>query len=210
MKRLGLIAAALALCVSVTVGMAVSVARAQAPAGTPTRVRGNVVSLEGDVMTVKTRAGETVKIALAPNFMVVGLVKIGMDQIKPGSFIGTTSVREADGSRKAVEVHVFPEAMRGTGEGDRDWDALPNSKMTNANISAVVEEKSGRVLNLEYKGGSVKVTVPPEAVVVGYEPADKSLIVPGAHVFVVANKAADGSISAARVNVGKNGLVPPM
>ena len=202
MTRIGMMVAALAICANV--------AFAQAPAGTPTRIRGEVLNLKGNVLTVKARSGETLKINVDDKLLVVSVVKISMNQIKPGSFIGTTSVPQSDGSRKAIEVHVFPEAMRGTGEGDRDWDLMPNSKMTNAIIGAVVEGKAGRVLTLDYKGGTVKVTVPKTASVVGYEPADRSVIVPGAKIFVVALKAADGTLSAPRINIGKNGLTPPM
>jgi len=181
-----------------------------ASAQTPARIRGAVAALDGQTLTVKTREGPEVKIKLADNYAVAAVVPITMDQIKPGSFVGSAAMKQADGSMKAVEVLVFPDAMRGANEGHYPWDLMPESTMTNATVEAVVDGTAGREMALSYKGGKQKIVVPAGVPVVTFEPGDKSLLVPGALVFVGAQRAADGSLSAARVNVGKNGFKPPM
>ncbi|HLX81997.1 MAG TPA: hypothetical protein VKS43_15575 [Burkholderiales bacterium] len=187
-----------------------AVAIAQAPANPPVRVRGVVEKLDGQMLTVKSRSGENVTIKMADNFMVVGIAKAGLDDITSGKFIGTTSVGERDGALVALEVHIFPEAMRGTGEGHYPWDLRPDSKMTNANVANISSMGKDRVMTVQYKGGEKKVLVPADAAVVQFTPADKSELKPGAQIFVVAQKQADGSLAAARVNVGLNGQIPPM
>ena len=179
-------------------------------AQTPARIRGSIAGLDGQVLTVKTREGPEVKIKLADNYAVAAVVPITMDQIKPGSFIGSAAMKQADGSLKAVEVLVFPEAMRGANEGHYPWDLMPESTMTNASVEAVVDGTAGREMSLTYKNGKQKITVPAGVPIVTFEPGDKSLLVPGALVFVGSQKAADGSLSAGRVNVGKHGFKPPM
>jgi len=181
-----------------------------ASAQTPARIRGAIASLDGQILTVKTREGPEVKIKLADNYSVAAVVPITMDQIKPGSFIGSAAMKQADGSMKAVEVLVFPEAMRGANEGHYPWDLMPESTMTNATVEAVVDGTTGREMALTYKGGKQKIIVPAGVPIVTFEPGDKSLLVPGALVFVGSQKAADGNLSAGRVNVGKNGFKPPM
>jgi len=180
-------------------------------AQTPTRIRGAIIGLDGQVLSVKERSGKEVKIKLNDNFGVALVVPITLAEVKPGSFIGAASMKQADGSHKALEVLVFPEAMRGTGEGSYAWDLLPNSTMTNANVEAVVDGTSGRELALTYKGGGKqKVVVGADTPVVTFQPGDKSMLKPGQLVFVGAQQAADGSLSAGRVNVGKDGYKPPM
>ncbi len=187
-----------------------AVAIAQAPANPPIRIRGTVEKLDGQMLTVKSRTGESVTIKMADNFMVVGIAKAGLDDITSGKFIGTTSVGERDGALVALEVHIFPEAMRGTGEGHYDWDLRPSSKMTNANVATVTSMGKDRVMMVQYKGGEKKVIVPADAAVVAFAPADKSEIKPGAQVFLNTQRQADGSLAAPRVNVGLNGQIPPM
>src|SRR4051812_8304805 len=187
-----------------------SAAVAQAPANPPVRVRGTVEKLDGNLLTVKARNGQSMAIKLADNFTVVGLNKVGLDQISQDKFIGTTTVGEKDGALVAEEVHIFPEPMRGTGEGHYDWDLKPNSKMTNANVAKIVSMKDSRVMTVQYKGGEKNILVTPQTVVVSYAPADKSQLKPGAHIFSVTQRQPDGTLTAARVNVGMNGLVPPM
>ncbi len=187
-----------------------AVAVAQAPANPPVRIRGTVEKLDGQMLTVKSRSGESVTIKMADNFMVVGIAKAGLDDITSGKFIGTTSVGERDGALVALEVHIFPEAMRGTGEGHYDWDLRPASKMTNANVANVTSMGKDRVMTVQYKGGEKKVLVPADAAVVAFSPADKSEIKPGAQIFAVTQRQPDGSLTAARVNVGLNGQIPPM
>jgi len=187
-----------------------SAAVAQAPANPPVRVRGTVEKFEGQNLTVKSRTGDSVAIKLADNFMTVGISKGSVADIASGKFIGTTSVGERDGALIAVEVHIFPEAMRGTGEGHYDWDLRPDSKMTNANVANVTSMGKDRVLTVQYKGGEKKVLVTDTTIVVTYAPADKNEIKPGVPVFVVSQRQPDGSLTAARVNVGLHGQVPPM
>ncbi|MBV8211165.1 MAG: hypothetical protein JO133_14010 [Burkholderiaceae bacterium] len=183
---------------------------AQTPTNPTVRVRGTVEKLEGQVLTVKARDGQSVSVKLADNFVVMGVQKASIADIDSGKFIGTTTVGERDGALIALEVHVFPENMRGTGEGHYDWDLRPDSKMTNANVASVVNMGSDRVMTVQYKGGEKKILVTGDTVVVSYVPVDKSELTPGAHVFIGTQKQPDGSLSAARVNVGLHGQVPPM
>ena len=187
-----------------------AVAVAQAPANPPVRIRGTVEKLDGQMLTVKSRTGESVTIKMADNFVVMGITKANAADIANGKFIGTTSVGERDGALVALEVHIFPEAMRGTGEGHYDWDLRPTSKMTNANVANVTSMGKDRVMTVQYKGGEKKVLVPADAVVVSYTPADRSELKPGAPVFLVSQRQPDGSLAAPRVNVGLNGQIPPM
>jgi hypothetical protein len=187
-----------------------AIALAQAPGNPPVRIRGTIEKLDGQNLTIQDRSGQSVKVALADKFMVVGIFKGSLADIASGKFIGTTTVGERDGALVAQEVHIFPESMRGTGEGHYDWDLRPNSKMTNANVANVVNMAGDRVMTVQYKGGEKKILVTKDTVVVGYAPVEKSEIKPGAPVFVVAQKQPDGSLTAARVNIGMNGQVPPM
>src|SRR5438552_5997678 len=175
------------------------------------RVRGTIEDVEGQTLVVKSRDGSDVKVALSDNAAVVGIANASLSDIRPGSFVGVTGMPQADGSQKAVEVHIFPEAMRGTGEGHRPWDLRPQSTMTNANVEQTVAGVDGRTLTVKYKGGEKKIIVPPDAPIVSYVPGDKSELQPGVKIFVAAAKEqADGTLEASRVNFGKGGLTPPM
>ena len=185
-------------------------ALAQAPANPPVRIRGTVEKLDGNVLTVKARDGQSMSVKMADTFTVMGIQKANVSEIATGKFIGATTVGEREGALVALEVHIFPESMRGTGEGHYPWDLQPNSMMTNANIANVVSVASDRVMTVQYKGGEKKILVTDSTVVVSYAPSDKSELKPGAPVFMVSQKQPDGSLTAARVNVGLNGLVPPM
>ena len=187
-----------------------AVALAQAPANPPVRIRGTVEKIDGQTLTVKARSGETMTVKLADNFVVMGVAKASVADIGSGKFIGTTTVGERGGALVALEVHIFPENMRGTGEGHYDWDLRPSSKMTNANVANVVSMGKDRVLTVQYKGGEKKVLVPEDAVVVAFTPADRSELKPGAQIFVNSQRQPDGSLTAPRVNVGLKGQVPPM
>jgi hypothetical protein len=176
----------------------------------PTRVRGAIEAVNGDVLTVKSRAGEDVKLHMAGDMKVVGIAKISMADIKVGSFIGATTVPGPDGKQDAVEVHVFPESMRGTGEGSRPWDLKPNSTMTNATVAESVDSNDGHSLTVKYKDGEKKVEVTPNTAVVTYVPAEKSDLKPGAQVIAFIKQLPDGSFEANRVSVGRDGVVPPM
>ncbi|CAD6560775.1 hypothetical protein LMG27952_07236 [Paraburkholderia hiiakae] len=185
-------------------------ALAQTPDAKPTRIRGNVVSLDGDVLKVHRRSGDTVSIALAANVPVSSVKAMQLSDIKPGTFVGTAATTGTDGKLTATEVVVFPEAARGTGEGHYAWDLGPNSTMTNANVDTVVQGTDGRNLKLSYKGGSNEVTVPPNVPIVTFTPAARSDLAPGKQVFVVAKPASQGTYAAQRVVVEKDGVVPPM
>lgn len=176
----------------------------------PTRVRGTIESVDGDTMQVKSRSGEDVKLHIAPDLRVSGITKISLADIKAGSFIGATTVPGPDGGQNAVEVHVFPESMRGTGEGSRPWDLKPNSTMTNATVSESVVGNDGHTLLVKYKDGEKKVFVPDTTPVVTYVPGEKSDLKPGAKVIAFMKQRPDGSFETNRVSVGRDGLTPPM
>jgi hypothetical protein len=176
----------------------------------PSRVRGAIERVDGDTLTVKSRSGEDVRLKMTGDIRVVGIVKIALSDIKVGSFIGTTTVPGPDGANNAVEVHVFPEDMRGTGEGSRPYDLKPNSSMTNATVAQSVIGNDGHTLVIRYKDGEKKVVVGPDTPVVTYVPADKSDLKPGARVIAFMKKLPDGSFETNRVSVGRDGLTPPM
>jgi hypothetical protein len=176
----------------------------------PTRVRGEVAGLDGNMLIVKSRFGDPVMIKLADNWAAVLVTPIAESSIKKGAFVGIAAKPQKDGSLTAVEVLVFPEALRGTGEGHYPWDLQPESSMTNANIDAAVVKGGAKTLKLSYKGGRQDIVVSKEAAIVTLGPGDRSLIVPGAFVVVTANKGTDGMLTAARVAVGKDGAQPPM
>jgi len=176
----------------------------------PTRVRGTIESVDGDALMVKSRSGEDVRLKMTGDIRVVGIVKIALSDIKVGSFIGTTTVPGPDGANNAVEVHVFPEDMRGTGEGSRPYDLKPNSSMTNATVAQSVVGNDGHTLLIKYKASEKKVVVGPDTPVFTYVPADKSELKPGAKVIAFMKKLPYGSFETNRVSVGRDGLTPPM
>jgi hypothetical protein len=177
---------------------------------TPSRVRGTIEAVDGDVIAVKSRSGEDVKLHMTGDMRVVGIVKISLADIKVGSFIGATTVPGPDGANNAVEVHVFPENMRGTGEGSRPYDLRPNSSMTNATVAESVVGNDGHTLLIKYKDGEKKILVSPDTPVVTYVPADKSDLKAGAKVIAFMKKLPDGSFETNRISVGRDGLTPPM
>jgi hypothetical protein len=173
------------------------------------RVRGAVETLDGQALTVKSRDGKPVKVALADNYAVSIVTKADLASIKPGDYIATAALAQPDGTLKAQMVQIFPEALRGIAEGHFPWDLTPDSTMTNATVAEIVSKVDGRTLTLRYKGGEKTVMVPLSAPVVTLKPGTKDLLKPGAHVFIVATKEPDGSLKAGRVSVGENGMVPP-
>ena len=177
---------------------------------TPSRVRGTIVGVDGDVIAVKSRSGEDVKLHMTGDMRVVGIVRISLADIKLGSFIGATTVPGPDGRQDAVEVHVFPENMRGTGEGSRPYDLRPNSTMTNATVAETVAGHDGQTLMIKYKDGEKKIVVGPDTPVVTYVAADKSDLKPGAKIIAFVKQLPDGSFETNRVSVGRDGLTPPM
>src|SRR5437660_10114570 len=176
----------------------------------PSRVRGTVESVDGDVLAVECWGGEDVKLHMNGDLRVVGITRISLSDIKVGSFIGTTTVPGPDGSQNAVEVHVFPEDMRGTGEGSRPYDLRPNSTMTNATVAQAVAGNDGHTVTVKYKDGEKKVVVSPDTPVVTYVPADKSDLKSGAKIIAFVKQLPDGSYETSRVSVGRDGLTPPM
>jgi hypothetical protein len=191
------------------VAASVLCATAQQPP-TPTRVRGTIEGVEGDVLSVRSRSGEHVKLHLSGDAKVVGIIRISLADIKLGSFIGTTTVPGPDGVPTAVEVHVFPEDMRGTGEGSRPYDLRPNSTMTNATVSEQVAGNDGQTLMIKYKDGEKKVTVGPDTPVVTYVPGEKSDLKTDAKIIAFVKQLPDGSFETNRISVGRDGLTPPM
>jgi hypothetical protein len=178
----------------------------------PVRVRGTVEAVDGPVLTVKSRDGQTTyKVRLTDNAAVRGIVKAAFSDIKDNSYIGVTGMPQADGSQKAVEIHIFPEPMRGIAEGHQPWDLVPNSTMTNAAVTQMVKGVQGDEITLKYKNGDKKIIVVPETVIVTYVPGNKDELKPGAKIFIAgANKKDDGTLEAASVSVGRDGITPPM
>jgi hypothetical protein len=177
-------------------------------------IRGVVSSLDGNVLTVGAPMGTAAtKVTLAPNFKVAYVIRATLASIVAGSYVGTAAIPQTDGSLRAIEVHIFPPGLK-PGPGTRPWDLTPTSTMTNGNVDNIgatkVDNAAAGLIKITYEGGEKTVTVPASASIVGYAPADASALVKGAHVNFFAVKAADGSLSAASVNVGKDGLVPPM
>ena len=168
------------------------------------------VSADGSALNVHTRAGEDQTVHLNPKTRFVLVVPAALTDVKPGSFIGVAALPGEGSELKAMEVHIFPEAMRGTGEGFRPFDLAPKSSMTNGNISARVDAATGPKLTVTYKGGEQTIVVDPKTPIVAFEPGAKTDLKPGAAIIARGPKQADGSIDAAFVLVGKDGLVPPM
>jgi hypothetical protein len=202
LKR-GIVAAAgLALLLTVS-------AEAQAPA--PVRVRGTIEKADGGALLVKTREGNQVTVKLTDNAQVNGVAKAALADIKQNSFVGITAMPQPDGTQKAIEVHIFPEARRGAGEGHRPWDLVPNSTMTNANVEQLVSAVDGPMLTMKYKDGEKKISVPNNAIIVQFVNGDRSELKPGAKIFIAAGtKKEDGTIETGGVNVGRDGITPPM
>ncbi|MGC2775840.1 MAG: hypothetical protein WA418_09420 [Bradyrhizobium sp.] len=180
----------------------------QAPV--PTRVRGTIENVGGDVLTVKSRSGETFKLHMAGDLRVVGVIKAQLSDIKLGSFIGATTVPGPDGEPKAVEIHIFPDDMRGTGEGSRPYDLKPNSSMTNATVSESSVSTDGHTLLIKYKGGEKKVDISPDTPIVTFVPGETSELKAGAKVIAFIKPMPDGSFETSRVSVGRDGVTPPM
>ena len=199
------------LCLAASLGSAlITESTAQTPSPT-LRMRGNIVSVSATSLVVKDRSGEVVELALADKLVVSEVYPIKLEDIKPGSFIGTAAMPQVDGTQRAIAVSVFPEAARGTAEGHRPFDLLPQSTMTNATVDDVATSSTsaaGRTLKLKYKDGEKTVVVPADAPIVTSRPADRSLLVAGASVSLFA-QAIDGKPTALRINVGKNGFALP-
>jgi hypothetical protein len=203
---------------SQAVGGAVSVAAflgiavlSPAQSAETVRVRGTVVGLEGSTLTVKTREGPDAKLMLKPGWKMAGVAKASVEDIKPGDFVGIASLPTAAGGDGALEVLVFPPALKGTGEGNYPWDLKPKSSMTNATVTNAVKGVDGRTLDLSYSGGKEKkIAIPDGVPIVTFGPATPADLKPGVAVFVPAQRGDDGALGAGFVVVGNNGIDPPM
>ena len=186
-------------------------ATAQAQQPERMNVRGTIEKIDGNAMTVKSREGATLTITLADNVAVRGLVKMSLADVKPGSYIGVSAMPQSDGTERALHVHIFPEAMRGVGEGYRPFDVRPGSTMTNAAVDNMVVGTAGQIVTVKYKDGEKKFVVPADAPIVAYVPGARDELKAGARIMIFnAVKQPDGTLQAASVGVGRDGLTPPM
>ncbi len=192
-------------------GFVLALAASTASAQETVRIRGTIEKVDGPNLTIKSRDGKDLAVKLSDKARVMGMVKASLAEVKPGSYIGVTAMPQPDGSQRAIAIHIFLESQRGVGEGFRPWDLRPNSTMTNAAVDTSVKSVDGQVLTLKYKGGEKKVFVPPETPIVAYAPGDKSEVKAGAHVIIMAaKKNPDGTLEAPSINVGRDGVTPPM
>ena len=202
LRRAGLAAA---LAVAMT---SLAAAESSSP---PVRIRGEATKIEGDMLSVKDRGGTALTVKLAPNYRVTELRKAALSEITAGKYIGVTAMPQKDGTLKAIAVHIFPDAAKGTAEGHHAWDLAPDTTMTNATVDGIVTAGSGATIKVKYKDGEKTVMVVPETAVVAMGPGTPDMLKPGAKILIFgAVKAADGSLSTQGVVVGKDGLTPPM
>ena len=188
-------------------------------ASPPMNVRGTIAQIDGNTIDIKERDGGVAKIHLADNAKIVSVAKASLSDIKPGSFIGTAATPGTDGKLQAIEVHIFPESMRGTGEGNRAWDLTPKSSMTNGTVAQKsnkvennkVNSVEGNDVTVNFNGGTKIVTVTSDTKVIALVPGDRSELKPNAEIFIpAATRTPDGALEASRVTVGKDGIPPPM
>ena len=173
-------------------------------------IRATIEAVHGQMLDLTSRTGDKMQVSIGTHPTVAALVPSKLTELKPGSYIGTTAIPQPDGTLKAVEVHVFPERLRGAGEGSRPWDLEPQSSMTNGTVDGDVVGTSGQAVTVRYGTGEKRIEVPTGTPIVTYEAGDPSMLKPGVHVFIIATRAANGALSASRVTVGKDGLIPPM
>ncbi|KRP60098.1 DUF5666 domain-containing protein [Pseudomonas trivialis] len=192
-----------------TLAAAMAVGLAHAAEAPRVGVRGAITAMDGDAMHVKVNSGEDVVVHLTPATQVRAVTLTKIDQIKPGSYIGSAAMPNADGTLTALEVHVFPPAMAGTGEGHRAFDLKEGSSMTNGTVGDLVVSK-GRTLTVRYKGGEQKIVVPDDVPIVNLEPGDRTLLKPGVKVVLFASQGAGGKVTAQAISAGKDGVTPPM
>jgi hypothetical protein len=200
----------LRLLVSLLAPLTIIVSDHAALAQDTVRVRGTIESVDGPTYLIKARDGAEPKVALADKVQIAAVVKASLADIKQGLFVGVTAMPQADGSLSAVEVHIFPEAMRGTGEGHYSWDLRPKSTMTNANVDQVVTAVDGQTLTLKYKDGEKRIFVPADTPIVAYVRGDNNDLKPGARVFIAAVKQPDGTLQGRAWRIGRDGVTPPM
>ena len=175
------------------------------------RIRGAIEAVDGNTLTIKTREGTETKVNMTEDIKVTGMAKRSLSDVKEGSYIGVSAMPQPDGTQKALAVHIFPEAARGTAEGFRPWDLKPNSTMTNATVANTVAGVDGQNILVKYKDGEKKVVVGPDTPIVAFVTGDKSEIKPDAKVIIFgATKKADGTLETNRIGVGLDGITPPM
>jgi hypothetical protein len=177
----------------------------------PVRIRGAIETIEGPNLTIASRSGEVLKVKLADNARFTAIVQASAADLKPNTYIGVTSVAAADGSDKAVAVHIFPEERRGTAEGRMAWDLLPDSKMTNGAVNLQVAGVQGGTMTVTYKGQESKIALTPETKIVAFAAGDKGELKPGTQVIIfAATRHEDGTLQAPAISYGRDGLTPPM
>ena len=189
---------------------AAAIAVTSASAQQTQRVKGTIEKIDGNTLLIKGPDGASVTLMLTDNALIVGVVKATIADIKEGSYIGSGALPQPDGTQKAVEVHIFAESQRGTGDGHRtNWDGAPGGTMTNGAVGQSVSSVDGPVVIVKYKDGEKKVIVGPNVPIVRYEVGDKTELKPGAAVSIAAAaKKLDGTFTAGRINVGRGGVVP--
>jgi len=211
MTRLRSSAAGLA-ALALVCGIAAPVAVYAQGASAPARVRATITATHGNTIDVTDTSGNKATVALPADLTVTEVAPTEPSAIRAGSYIGTAAVKQPDGTLRALEVHVFPEAMRGTGDGHRPYDMGPNSSMTNGTVeqAGAVTGTQGRTLSVKYKDGEQRIVVPQDVPIVSFAPGQRDALKAGAHVVMFVHPDAQGTLVAQRVLVGKNGLVPPM
>jgi len=185
-------------------------AQSQPPAPSPVRVVGTVDKLDGATLTVKDRDGQEENVTLTGNAAIYGVEKRTLADIKTGDFVASGGVKGTDGKIHAVELRIFPEALRGVGEGQRPWDVKTDGVMTNATVGTVTRSPTGDVIHVSYKDGQSEYSVGPDVPVIAYVAGSRDLLKPGAAVLIFAQKQADGTLTTSRVTAEKNGVKPPM
>jgi hypothetical protein len=201
----------LAMRILASIGLVIALALPMANAqDKPVRVRGTIERIDGGLYIIKAKGGNELKVSLAENAPVAAVVKASLSDMKAGSYVGIATLPQADGSQRALEVLIFPESMRGLGEGHYGWDLQASSMMTNGSVDQTVTSTDGHTVTVKYKDGEKKINVGPDVPIVTFVPGDKAELKPGAAIFVGAAKAQpDGTLQAARIAVGR-GIVPPM
>ena len=184
-------------------------APSQADDGKPTRVRGAITAVEGDQLKVHSNPGEDLQVNITQDTQVRGVTLAQVSEIKPGSYVGSAAVPQADGTLKALEVHVFAPEMAGTGDGHRAFDLTKDSTMTNGSVGDLVTT-DGRTITVNYKGGQKKIVIPDDVPIVNLVPGDRTLLKPGVKIVLQVQKAEDGALSALSISAGENGMTPPM